>query len=95
MTLTKTEKRWLQEIQTGRYHFEEAEHFHHYAENRTLRSLVDKKYARFVAPRNGYSYVQITTHGRKELHESEMTPRSKETLEKRRRTLQLKKESYA
>lgn len=40
-------------------------------------------------------YYKITKKGKKELKEMEMTPRSKETLEKRRRTIQLKKEREA
>ena len=37
-------------------------------------------------------YYKLTRKGWKERKEMEMTPRSRETLEKRRRTLQLKKE---
>ena len=40
-------------------------------------------------------YYKLTNKGMKELKEMEMTPRSKETLEKRRRTIELKERSKA
>jgi len=45
-------------------------------------------------PQHTHNY-KLTKKGEKELKEMEMTPRSKETLEKRRRTMQLKKKMYA